>query len=425
MADDRIIVGLDIGTSVIRVAIGEVDDEDKLHIVATSAQKSAGLRNGVIVNIEDAKDAIKQAIEAAETKGGVLVNSVIVSIGGSQIESQNTSGVIPIRSNNKGSSSAVSREDIEKVIDIATAINYPADREKIHVIPQDYIIDGVAHIPDPMNCLGYKLEAKVHIITASKTIIQNIKTCMSRAGYGLDGVMLKTLAETQAVTHEDELELGSIIIDFGAGTTDVIVLYQGAPISTCSIPVGGNLVTNDIAVVNGVPFVTAEKIKLEHGCCYPQMITKDNDIDICLPGVGGQPPGIVKKSEISEIVTARMTQILTMAKQAIIKNTSDIIKDLSGNIILTGGAANMEGIVALTGEVFHTRAVRIGIPESLGGLEEEYRRPEYSAAVGLVVSNKGLVNARSGRKKTRKQSAGSGSDENKEGFLKKLRKLFF
>ena len=425
MADDRIIVGLDIGTSVIRVAIGEVDDEGTLHIVATSAQKSAGLRNGVIVNIEDAKDAIRQAIEAAENTAGLLVNSVIVSIGGSQIESQNSRGVVPIRSNNKGGSSAVTREDIEKVIDIATAINYPADREKIHVIPQDYIVDGVAHIPDPINCLGYKLEAKVHIITASKTIIQNVKTTMARAGYGLDGVMLKTLAETQAVTHEDELELGSIIIDFGAGTTDILVLYQGAPISTCSIPVGGNLVTNDIAVVNGIPANIAEKIKLEYGCCYPQMITKDNDIDICLPGVGGQPPGVIKKSELTEIITARMSQILTMAKQAIIKNPSDIIKDLSGNIILTGGAANMEGVVALTGEIFRTRAVRIGLPEKLGGLEEQYRRPEYSAAVGLVVANKGLVNARSGRKKTKRSSASGNGDENKEGFFKKLRKLFF
>ena len=425
MADDRIVVGLDIGTSVIRVAIGEVDDDNNLHIVATSAQKSAGLRNGVIVNIEDAKDAIKQAIEAAETKGGVLVNSVIVSIGGSQIESQNSRGVVPIRNNSKGGSSAVTREDIEKVIDIATAINYPADREKIHVIPQDYLVDGVAHIPDPINCLGYKLEAKVHIITASKTIIQNIKTCMSRAGYGLDGVMLKTLAETQAVTHEDELELGSIIIDFGAGTTDILVLYEGAPISTCSIPVGGNLVTNDIAVVNGIPFASAEKIKLEYGCCHPGMINKENNIDICLPGVGGQPPGIVKKSEITEIITARMTQILTMAKQAIIKNTSEIIKDLSGNIILTGGAAKMEGIVPLTGEIFHTRAVRVGIPESLGGLEEEYRSPDYAAAIGLVVANKGLVNVKTGRKKPRKSSGGGSGDENKESFLKKLRKLFF
>ena len=263
MADDRIIVGLDIGTSFIRVAIGEVDDMGELHIIATSAQKSAGLRNGVIVNIEDAKDAIKEAIKAAETKGGVLVTSVIASIGGSQIESDNSSGIFPIRNNGKSGSAYVTSADVEKVIDIATAINYPADREKIHVIPQDYLVDDIGHIPDPINRLGYKLEAKVHIITASKTIIQNMKSCISRAEYGLDGVMLKTLAATQAVCHDDELELGSIIIDLGAGTTDVIVILEGAPVSTASVQVGGNLVTNDISVVNGIPVAAAEKIKLE------------------------------------------------------------------------------------------------------------------------------------------------------------------
>lgn len=421
MADDRIVVGLDIGTSVIRVAIGEVDETGSLHIIATSAQKSAGLRNGVIVNIEDAKDAIKEAIEAAETKGGVLVNSVIASIGGSQIESENSRGVVPIRNNSKGGSSSVTSDDVEKVIDIATAINYPADREKIHVIPQDYLVDGVGHISDPINRLGYKLEAKVHIITASKTIIQNIKSCMSRAEYGLDGVMLKTLASTQAVCHDDELELGSMVIDLGAGTTDVIVLIDGAPVSTASVQVGGNLVTNDIAVVNGIPVAAAEKIKLEYGCCWPKGI--QNDEDVILPGVGGRAPELTSKSEIAKIITARMMQIFTMVKQAVVKNTSDTIRQLSGNIILTGGGAQMEGVVELAQEVFKTSSVRCGVPESLGGLEEEYRKPEFATAIGLVVANKGIVNARDTRRRNKKASGPKG--ENKENIFKRLRKMFF
>ncbi|MBR4180153.1 MAG: cell division protein FtsA [Treponema sp.] len=421
MADDRIIVGLDIGTSVIRAAVGEVDDEGALHIVSTSSRKSAGLRNGVIVNIEDAKDAIKETLEKAETNGGVLINSVIASIGGSQIESQNSRGVVPIRNNSKGGSSAVTPEDVEKVIDIATAINYPADREKIHVIPQDYLVDGVGHISDPINRLGFKLESKVHIITASKTIIQNIKTCMDRAGYGLDGVMLKTLAETQAVCHEDELELGSIVIDLGAGTTDAIVLIDGAPISTTSVQVGGNLVTNDIAVVNGIPVAAAEKIKIEQGCCWAPCIQQDEDV--ILPGVGGRAPELTSKSEICKIITARMAQIFTMVKQAIKKNTSDSIKQMSGNIILTGGGAQMQGAVELAQEIFKTSSVRLGKPESLGGLEEEYRKPEFATAIGLVVANKGLVKARDTRRRTKK-SAGP-KNENKENFLTRLRKMFF
>ncbi|MBR6341400.1 MAG: cell division protein FtsA [Treponema sp.] len=421
MADDRIIVGLDIGTSVIRVAIGEVDENGQLQIIATSAQKSAGMRNGVIVNIEDAKDAIKEAIEAAETRAGVLVNSVIASIGGSQIESQNSRGVVPIRNNGKGGSSAVTREDIEKVIDIATAINYPADREKIHVIPQDYLVDGIGHIPDPINRLGYKLESKVHIITASKTIIQNFKSCMMRAGYGLDGVMLKTLAITQAVGLEDELELGSIIIDFGAGTTDVMVLYEGAPVSTASVQVGGNLVTNDIAVVYGIPVSVAEDIKIKYGCCHPEALKENSEVVI--QGAGGRPPSVTTREDVTAIINARMTQILTMAFQAIKKNTSDIITELAGNIILTGGGARMDGIVRLVQDVFKTNAVRIGIPENLGGLEEEYRKPEFATAIGLVVANKGLVNARDKRRRPKKQAAGSG--EKKENIFTRLRKMFF
>ena len=421
MADDRIIVGLDIGTSVIRAAVGEVDDEGTLHIVSTSSRKSAGLRNGVIVNIEDAKDAIKETLEQAETNGGVLINSVIASIGGSQIESQNSRGVVPIRNNSKGGSSAVTPEDVEKVIDIATAINYPADREKIHVIPQDYLVDGVGHISDPINRLGFKLESKVHIITASKSIIQNIKTCMDRAGYGLDGVMLKTLAETQAVCHEDELELGSIVIDLGAGTTDAIVLIDGAPISTTSVQVGGNLVTNDIAVVNGIPVAAAEKIKIEQGCCWAPCIQVDEDV--ILPGVGGRAPELTTKSEICKIITARMAQIFTMVKQAIKKNTSDSIKQMSGNIILTGGGAQMQGAVELAQEIFKTSSVRLGKPESLGGLEEEYRKPEFATAIGLVVANKGLVKARDTRRRAKKSTGLK--NENKENFLTRLRKMFF
>ena len=266
MADDKI-VGLDIGTSVIRVAIGEIDPETgNIQIAGTASRKSAGLRNGVIVNIEDAKNAIKEAVDAAEQNAGTTVESVITAIGGSQIESQNSRGTVPVSSTNK-STKEISRSDVERVIECATAIKTPDDREKLHVIPQNYIVDGIGGIQDPIHRMGTRLEAEVHIVTAAKTTIQNIRSCISRADYTLDGVMLKTLAQTQSVCHPDEMELGSILIDLGAGTTDVLVLYKGAPVSTASIPVGGNLVTNDIAVVTGISAATAEKIKVENGCC--------------------------------------------------------------------------------------------------------------------------------------------------------------
>lgn len=413
------IVGLDIGTSVIKVAVGEVDEDGKLQIIATSSRKSAGLRNGVIVNIEDAKDAIREAIEAAEQDGGILVNSVITAIGGSQIEGEQSKGVVPVRSNKNNRE--ITADDVDKVIDNATAIMLPEDKEKLHVIPQNYIVDGFGGIRDPIHRIGVRLEAEVFIVTAAKTIIQNIRACISRAGYALDGVMLKTLAQTQSVCHEDEMELGSIIIDLGAGTTDVLVLLNGAPIGTASVPVGGNLVTNDIAIVTGIPVSAAEDIKLKYGCCWVPSVGED--IDVILPGVGGRAPEIIGKVQLCQIIQARMEQIFTMVKAAIMKNTKDTIKQLSGNIILTGGGAQFEGVVELAQAVFKTSSVRLGIPENLGGIEEKYRRPDFATVIGLVTANKALADNKEHRRKHKPHQNKSGSE--KVSFLKKIKDALF
>ena len=413
------IVGLDIGTSVIKVAVGELDEDGKLQIIATSSRKSDGLRNGVIVNIEDAKDAIREAIEAAEQDGGILVNSVITAIGGSQIEGEQSKGVVPVRSNKNNRE--ITADDVDKVIDNATAIMLPEDKEKLHVIPQNYIVDGFGGIRDPIHRIGVRLEAEVFIVTAAKTIIQNIRACISRAGYALDGVMLKTLAQTQSVCHEDEMELGSIIIDLGAGTTDVLVLLNGAPIGTASVPVGGNLVTNDIAIVTGIPVSAAEDIKLKYGCCWVPSVGED--IDVILPGVGGRAPEIIGKVQLCQIIQARMEQIFTMVKAAIMKNTKDTIKQLSGNIILTGGGAQFEGVVELAQAVFKTSSVRLGIPENLGGIEEKYRRPDFATVIGLVTANKALADNKEHRRKHKPHQNKSGSE--KVSFLKKIKDALF
>lgn len=413
---ERTIVGLDIGTSIVKVAIGEINDEGKLTILATSTRKSSGLRNGVIINIEDAKDIIRETIEDAERTAGVIVDSVIVAVGGSQIESENARGVVPIRPNGRTNRSEVTKEDVSKVIEVATALNYPADREKIHVIPQNYLVDGVGGIQDPVNSLAFKLEVEVHIVTASKTIIQNIRSCISRANYILGGVMLKTLAQTQSVCHQDEIDLGSIIIDLGAGTTDVIVLINGAPISTASIPVGGNLVTNDIAVVTGIPATAAEKLKIDSGSCWVPGIQSDEDV--ILPGVGGRAPELLARSSLAQIIQARMEQIFSLVREEVIKKTSDKIKQLSGNIILTGGGAKMEGVVELAQYVFNTSAVRIGIPESLGGNESEYRNPDFATVIGLLEANKLMPVQRDPRKH-------ASNKEKKEGFFKRIKETFF
>ena len=216
------------------------------------------------------------------------------------------------------------------------------------------------------------------------------------------------------------MELGSIIIDLGAGTTDVIVLLKGAPISTASVPVGGNIVTNDIAMVTEIPVAAAEKIKIESGCCWLPGVEVDEDV--ILPGVGGRAPEVIGKEYLCRIIQARMEKTFTMVKAAIIKNTNDSIKQLAGNIILTGAGANMEGIVELAQSVFKTSSVRIGIPESLGGIEEQYRNPEFATAIGLIVANKGIVEKRDSRRKSKRNTTKS---KDKESVLKKLRKMFF
>lgn len=424
MAENRIAVGLDIGTSVIRVAIGEYDDDGKIQIAGTATKKSAGLRNGVIVNIEDAKNAISEAIEAAEQNAGISVESVITAIGGSQIESQNYKGGVAVNPNGKNNKE-ITQDDVKRVIANSTAIPVPDDREKLHVVPQDYIVDGYHGIPDPIHRIGTRLEVEVHIVTAAKTIIQNIRSTVSRSGYILDGVMLKTLAQTLSVCHQDEMELGSILIDLGAGTTDVIVLVNGAPVGTASVPVGGNLVTNDIAIVTGISSATAEEKKIEAGCCWLPMITEENDLEVILPGVGGRAPEVIMKSQLCQIIQARMEQIFTMVKAAIVKNTNDSIRQLSGNIILTGGGAQMEGVIELAQNVFRTSSVRLGVPENLGGIEEDYRRPDFATVVGLVLASKNMLPSKDSRKRARERTGRKERTGNDESVLKRILKSLF
>ena len=421
MSDEKI-VGLDIGTSVIRVAIGEVDpDTGNIQITGTSSRKSAGISNRVIVNIEDAKNAIQDAIDAAEQNAGTTVESVITAIGGSQITSLNSRGTVGI--SGKQGRGEISKDDVKRVIECATAIKVPEDKEKLHVIPQNFIVDGIGGISDPIHRMGTRLEAEVHIITVAKTIIYNIRSCIARANYELRGVMLKTLAQTQSVCFEDELELGSIVIDLGAGTTDVLVLVKGAPVSTASVPIGGNLVTQDIHAVAGVPMAIAEDIKIQSGCCWLGLINPKTDEEVILPGVGGRPPEIIMKSQLCQIIQARIEQIFQKVRAEIIRNTNDSIKQLSGNIILTGGGAMMEGVIELAQNVFKTANVRLGVPENLGGITEDYRRPDFATVIGLVVANKSFTQIKDTKK--RGKSGRNKSENNGENILKRIFKSLF
>jgi len=307
-----IAVGIDIGTSNVRAVIGEYGEDGSLLITGIGSAVSTGLRAGLIVNIESTMKSIKTAVENAEMMAGREVDSCITAIGGGQIESLISKGLLAITTKPRGSRE-INGADIERVIEASRAINIPLDRHILHVIPRSYIVDGQSGIKDPMNMLGVRLEAEVCIITSSGTSTQNLLRCISRAGYTVNAVMLKTLSSAQAVVTDEEKELGSIVLDLGGGTTDVLVLAEGSPLCAVSVPVGGSLVTNDISLVRGISYDTAEKIKKTSGCCWEPLIGADEEVVI--PGIGGNPPQVVSRREICAIIQPRIEEIFAMVRQ--------------------------------------------------------------------------------------------------------------
>ncbi len=415
----NIVVGLDIGTCFVRAVIGVLNDDQSVEIVDVAKKPSAGcLRNGTIVNIEATKHCIHEVIDDLEQHTGLEVHSCVTGIGGVQIDSLNSKGAVAISSYGKAER-AITEDDVKRVIDCANSIKVPLDRKLLHVIPQQYIIDGTDGFKNPVNNIAIRLEADVHIITASRTAVQNITTCVDQANYQLDEVMLKTLACTQAVMIEDEKKLGSILIDIGGGTTDVIVILNDAPICTCSIPIGGNLVTNDIAIVKGIPNSTAEKIKVESGCCWLPLVENENE-EVLIPGFGSRTTELTTKVELCQIIYPRMEEIFTMVRDEVSRRLSSM--QLSGSIILTGGGAQIYGAVEMAQSVFGTSSVRLGCPQSLGGMEEKYRLPEYATAVGLVLAHK--QHSFSERRHTKKKEISS-SRKAPEGAFQKFLKKFF
>ncbi|MCQ2611164.1 MAG: cell division protein FtsA [Treponema sp.] len=406
---DEIIVGLDIGTQNIRAAIAECID-DKIEIIGVAKRPSSGLRNGVIVNIDAAMNSIKETIDECEQKAGMQVYSCVTAIGGKQIESLNSQGSVKV-SGHGTAGREIDSNDIARVREAASAVPIPMDREMLHTIPQRYSVDGVDNIKDPLKMIGVRLEAKVHVVTASRTQIENVRQCVGRAGYGLDRIMLKTLAATQAVVRNDELEMGSIVIDLGEGTTDVLVLINSAPVTSISIPFGGRNVTSDISQVKGIPLPIAQEIKEKYGCCWYESLEEIQEVVI--PGVGGRESEITTQAEICDIIQPRLEEILLMIRKEIIRKTD--LTRLSGNIILIGGGAQMAGIVELTKAIFRTNAVHLGIPENLGGVEEEYRQPEWATVIGLIEVQKNNSQTK-GKTRVKKLSSG----EPKTGFLTRI-----
>ncbi|MDR2144281.1 MAG: cell division protein FtsA [Treponema sp.] len=372
------VVGLDIGTTKVCAVIGERNENGNLEITGVGSCPSTGLRKGVVVNIEATLRSVAQAIEAAELMSGREVHGAWTGIGGSHIDGINSRGVVAVTGKNR-ETREIDREDVERVLDAARAVVIPMDRQVLELIPQTYIVDDQKGIRDPLDMIGVRLEAEVHIITCSVTSAQNLVKCVNRAGFRVEGLVLQSIAAGRAVLTNEEKELGVALVDLGGGTTDVLVYSGGAPYSTTTIPAGGSLVTNDISIVKSISFETAEKIKVEAGSCWEGIAPGD---DVTVPGIGGRPTFSIPRYQIEEIIRPRMEEIFSMVKEKLDKLSP--ARPLGGGIVLTGGASRIPGAAELASYVFGL-PTRIGVPFSLGGLVEEYQSPDYSTAVGLVL----------------------------------------
>ncbi|HJV65648.1 MAG TPA: cell division protein FtsA [Geomonas sp.] len=370
---DNLIVGLDIGTTKICAIVGNLT-EDGLDIVGIGTSPSKGLRKGVVINIESTVAAIKKAVEEAELMAGCEIKSVYAGIAGGHIKGFNSQGVIAIKNRE------VSPEDVKRVIEAAKAIAIPMDREVIHILPQEFIIDDQDGIREPLGMSGVRLEAKVHIVTGAVASAQNIVKSCNRAGLEVADIVLEQLSSSEAVLSPDEKELGVALVDIGGGTTDIAIFVDGAIKHTSVLSLGGNHLTNDIAVGLRTPMAEAERIKQKYGCCLSSLVGKDETIEV--PSVGGRKPRVLSRQLLCEILEPRVEEIFTLVNREIVK--SGLEDMIASGVVITGGSTILEGMPELAEQIFNL-PVRRGLPQKIGGLTDVVNSPVYATGVGLVV----------------------------------------
>ncbi len=375
MAGQNLIAGLDIGTTKIVAIIAEPDDDGTLRILGIGKSPSLGLRRGVVVNLEKTIRSIEDALDSAERLAGVEIGSVFAGIAGDHIRSINSRGVIAV--SRKGNE--ITQADVDRVVDAAKAIALPMDREIIHVIPQEFIVDDQPGIKDPVGMAGVRLEGEIHIITGAVTSAQNIYKSVQRAGVEVQDLVLQPLATSYSVLSDDEKELGVAVLDLGGGTADLAVFYDGSIRHTAVIGLGGENVTNDVAIGLRTPRDQAELIKIEHGVSLQAMVDADERIEV--PGVGGRPPREVSRDVLAAIIEPRMEEIFQLTLREI--QRSEFADLLTTGMVITGGGAMIDGACELAEQVFDL-PVKLGIPTGVAGLSEEVMTPVYATAVGLL-----------------------------------------
>src|SRR5882757_9329759 len=373
----NLVVGLDIGTSKIVAIVAEIDAEGALNIIGMGTQPSRGLKKGVVVNIEATMASIQRVLEEAELMAERTITEVYCGIAGSHIRSLNSSGMVAIKEKE------VTQADIDRVVETAKAIAIPNDQQILHILPQEFIVDGQEDVREPLGMSGVRLEVKVHIVTGAVSAVENITKCVRRCGLVVKDVILQPLASALAVLNDDEKDLGVCLIDIGGGTTDLAVFTGGAIRHTAVIPIAGDQVTNDIAMTLRTPTKEAEELKVRFGCALRQLADPDDIIEV--PGVGERAPRKLSRPMLAEVIEPRIEELFQFVQSEV--RRSGFEEMISSGMVITGGSALLQGITELGEEIFHM-PVRIGVPSYMGGLADVVRSPRYATAVGLLLDGR-------------------------------------
>ena len=371
--DSELIVGLDIGTTKVCAAVGEVSQDGTVKIVGAGECESKGLRKGMVVNIEDTVRSIRQAVAEAGQFAGCEIGSVYVGIAGGHIMGLNSHGVIAIQGNE------VTRDDMNRVLDAARAVAIPSDREVLHTLPQEYIVDGQRGIADPLGMCGVRLEVNVHIVTGAASSAQNIVRSCNRAGLEVIDIALESLASAKAILTDEEREIGVALVDVGGGTCDVAIFENNAIMHTAVVPLGGATLTNDIAFGLRTATKNAENIKVKYGCALRDLVQENEIIEV--PSVGGRPPQRLSRQVLADICEPRMEEIFEYVNKTLV--ASGCKERIRAGVVLTGGASLIEGCDQLASQVFGM-PTRVGYPLNVGGLADVVNNPKYATAVGLL-----------------------------------------
>src|SRR5476651_1233551 len=370
----NLIVGLDIGTSKVVAVVAEVMSDGRHEVIGLGQHESKGLKKGVVVNIEATVQSIQRALEEAELMADCKITNVFTGIAGSHIRSFNSSGMVAIKDKE------VTQTDVARVIETAKAINIPTDQQVLHILTQEFIIDGQEDVREPIGMSGIRLEVKVHIVTGAVSAAQNIVKCVRRCGLEVNDLILQPLASSLAVLTEDEKELGVVLVDIGGGTTDIAIFSEGAIRHTAVIPIAGDQITNDIAMALRTPTAEAEEIKIRYGVAKQVLADPGESLEV--PSVGDRPPRELSRQALAEVVEPRYDELFTLIQAELRRSGYEDL--IPAGIVLTGGTSKMEGAVELAEEIFHM-PVRLGVPHSVKGLSDVIRNPIYSTGVGLLL----------------------------------------